>query len=336
MKTPLTHSSAPTNNSLPPMLQARPSPWAAQSDDEWDLRRFLSTFKRRGWAIAGVAALSMGFVLYSTFSQKPVYEGQFRLLIEPVNANNSLSDITSALGILSDTNKLNQTTLDYETQIQVLRSPELINKVIKDLQKQYPDISYETLMKNLTITRPTETKILEVQFQGNSPTEIQSVLNALSKAYLNYSLVERQTNLRQGLKFIDKQLPDLQQDVDDLQNQLQLFRQQYDFIDPDSQVLQITGKETNIEELRLSLDQELAEARSYSSTLQGQSGAVAALNDAPVYQSLISELRRIETETSSELTRFKGDNINIRILRESETTCFHCYGKKRNGYWGLS
>jgi capsular exopolysaccharide synthesis family protein len=271
--------------------------------------------QRRSWAIAGIAALSMGFVLYATFSQKPVYEGQFRLLVEPVNANNSLPDITSVLGTSASGN-LNQATLDYETQIQVLRSPELINKVVKDLQKQYPGMSYEILMKNLTITRPSETKILEVQFQGSDPTEIQSVLNALSKAYLNYSLVERQTNLRQGLKFIDKQLPDLQQDVDELQNQLQLFRQEYDFIDPDSQVSQITDKVTNIDQLRLDLDQELAKARSYSDTLQGQSGSVAALNDAPVYQSLITELRRVETEISSELTRFKGGNINIQILRE--------------------
>lgn len=316
METPLTHSSAPTNNALPPLVQARPSPWATQPDDEWDFRRFLSMMQRRGWAIAGIAALSMGFVTYSTFSQKPVYEGQFRLLIEPVNANNSLSDITSALGDLSDTSKLSQATLDYETQIQVLRSPELMNKVVKDLQKRYPDMSYEMLIKNLTITRPGETKILEVQFQGNSPTKIQIVLNAISKAYLNYSLVERQTNLRQGLKFIDKQLPDLQKDVDELQNQLQLFRQQYDFIDPDSQVSQITDKVSNIDELRLDLDQELAQARSYSDTLQGQSGSVAALNDAVVYQSLITELRRVETEISSELTRFKGENINIRILRE--------------------
>lgn len=316
METPLTRPPVPTNNSLPPMLHARPSPWATQSDDEWDLRRFLSVVQRRAWAIAGVAALSMGFVLYSTFSQKPVYGGQFRLLIEPVNANNNLTDITSALGTLSQNNNLSQAALDYETQIQVLRSPELINKVVKDLQNKYPDMSYEMLIRNLTITRPGETKILEVQFQGNNPAEIQVVLKALSKAYLNYSLVERQTNLRQGLKFIDKQLPDLQQDVDELQNQLQLFRQQFNFIDPDSQVSQITGQASSIDKLRLDLDQELAQARAYSSTLQGQSGALAALNDAPVYQNLINELQKVETEISSELTRFKGDNINIRILRE--------------------
>jgi len=299
---------------MPPPAQLLP--WANQVEDEWDLRQFLSVVRRRTWAIAGVATLVMGFVVQSTFSQKPIYEGQFRLLVEPVNADNKLSELTSSLGALSNDNKLSQSTLDYEAQIQILRSPELMNGVVKSLQNRYPGIDYNTLMENLTIVRPGETKILEVQFQGNSPTEIQIILNTLSKAYLDYSLVERQTNLRQGIRFIDKQLPGLKQDVEDLQDQMQLFRQQNDFIDPDSQATQITGNVNNIEQQRLVIDQELAKARSYSDTLQGQSGAVAALNEAPVYQNLIGELREVETQISAELTRFKPGNINIRVLEE--------------------
>jgi len=299
---------------MPPPAQLLP--WANQVEDEWDLRQFLSVVRRRTWAIAGVATLVMGFVVQSTFSQKPIYEGQFRLLVEPVNADNKLSELTSSLGALSNDNKLSQSALDYETQIQILRSPELMNGVVKSLQNRYPGIDYNTLMENLTIVRPGETKILEVQFQGNSPTEIQIILNTLSKAYLDYSLVERQTNLRQGIRFIDKQLPGLKQDVEDLQDQMQLFRQQNDFIDPDSQATQITGNVNNIEQQRLVIDQELAKARSYSDTLQGQSGAVAALNEAPVYQNLIGELREVETQISAELTRFKPGNINIRVLEE--------------------
>jgi len=299
---------------MPPPAQLLP--WANQAEDEWDLRQFLSVVRRRTWAIAGVATLVMGFVVQSTFSQKPIYEGQFRLLVEPVNADNKLSELTSSLGALSNDNKLSQSALDYETQIQILRSPELVNGVVKSLQNRYPGIDYDALMENLTIIRPGETKILEVRFQGNSPTEIQIILNTLSKAYLDYSLVERQTNLRQGIRFIDKQLPGLKQDVEDLQDQMQLFRQQNDFIDPDSQATQITGNVNNIEQQRLVIDQELAKARSYSDTLQGQSGAVAALNEAPVYQNLIGELREVETQISAELTRFKPGNINIRVLEE--------------------
>jgi polysaccharide biosynthesis transport protein len=316
METPLIHPPNPNHNALPPQVQPRTLPWANQADDEWDLRQFLSVVQRRGWAIAGVATLVMGFVTYSTFSQKPIYEGQFRLLVEPVNADNNLSDLTSALGTLTNGTSLNPAKLDYETQVQVLRSPELMNRVVKTLENRLPDVSYEMLVQNLTIIRPGETKILEIRFRGNSPIEIQIILNALSKAYLEYSLVERQTNLRQGIQFIDKQLPVLQQGVDDLQDQLQRFRQQYDFIDPDSQASQITGKVNNIEQQRLEIDLELAKARSYFDTLQGQPGAVAALNEAPVYQSLISELRRVETQIAGELTRFKEGNINIRVLRE--------------------
>jgi polysaccharide biosynthesis transport protein len=311
-----TYTPVSTNGALPPLLPTQALPWAVPADDEWDLRRFLMVMQRRSLTIAGVATLVMGFVIQSTFSQKPVYEGKFRLLVEPVNANNSLSSLTSALGTLSNDKSLSQTNLDYDTQIQVLRSPELMNGVVKSLQLRYPQIDYNSLMERMTIVRPGETKILEVRFQGSSPTEIQIILNTLSKAYLEYSLVERQTNLRQGIQFIDKQLPGLKDDVENLQDELQLFRQQNEFIDPDSQASQVTGKVSNIEQQRLAIDQELAKARSYFDTLQGQAGAVAALNDAPVYQNLIGELRKIETQISAELTRFKPGNINIRVLEE--------------------
>ncbi len=55
------------------------------------------------------------------------------------------------------------------------------------------------------------------------------------KAYLKYSLEERQTNLRQGINFVDSQLPDLQTQVDTIQNQLETFRKQYNFITPEAQ-----------------------------------------------------------------------------------------------------
>ena len=37
--------------------------------------------------------------------------------------------------------------LDYDTQIEVLRSPHVMNPIVKDLAAKYPEISYEELIK---------------------------------------------------------------------------------------------------------------------------------------------------------------------------------------------
>ena len=304
---------AQNNHHVPSSSPA--TPWLVQATDDWDLRQLLSLLRRRMLVISGVAAMVIGLTVGSTLGQTPVYEGKFRLLVEPVNANNDLSSLSDALAQQSNLAK-GRGTLDYDTQIQVLRSPELMQKILQTLQSRYPDLSYESLVSGLTIARPSETKILDIRYRGSDPDQIKVVLNQIAAGYLKYSLLERQTNLRQGIQFIDEQLPGLQNQVDRLQAELQQFRQKYNFIDPDSQSSQISGRASAIEQQRLGLEQDLAKAQSYYQTLQQETGSLAALNDAPVYQQLIGQLRQVETQIAAELTRFQPQSLNVQVLTE--------------------
>ncbi len=284
---------------------------AAQEED-LDLRNLLNIVRRRAWAIAGVAAVVMGLVTVKTLHQEPVYEGNFRLLVEPVNAEDDLSDLSSLVGKQG----VRKSGLDYETQVQVLRSPELLQPVAEKLQQTYLDVSYQSLLSNLQISRLGETKILEIKYAGTDPVEIQVILDALSQTYLKYSLEARQTNLRQGLNFVEGQLPDMQAQVNSIQDQLELFRRQYNFITPDVQSAQLSQQTTGLSEQRLLLDRQLSGAKQSFLNLQGQTGTLAALEDAPVYQQLLTELRSVETKMAEELTRFSPESLAIRVLEE--------------------
>ncbi|MGB3296866.1 MAG: polysaccharide biosynthesis tyrosine autokinase, partial [Phormidesmis sp.] len=266
----------------------------------------------RAWVVAGVAAIAMALVTARTLSQKEVYQGQFRVLVEPVNAGNDVSQLTSALG----EQRLSRSSLDYETQVQVLRSPELMEPVAEQLSKTYPELSYLSLLSGLSINRLGDTKILEVNYTGSNPVKIQVVLDQLSKTYLKYSLEERQTNLRQGINFVEGQLPELQSQVDKLQNQLEAFRRQYNFIDPEAQSSLLSKQVSRLDEQRLQLEGNRALAEQTFSNLQAQDGALAALDGAPVYQQLIGELRSVEAKIAEELTRFEPDSLSIRVLEE--------------------
>ncbi|MFM7427683.1 MAG: GumC family protein [Elainella sp.] len=311
----LNHRPVDSQSSQIAPLTSPAAPWLAQATDDWDLRQLLSPLRRRALMISGIVALVMSFTIGTTLGQKPVYEGRFRLLVEPVNANNDAASLAEALSQQPNLAS-GRGSLDYDTQIQVLRSPELIQKILQALQSRYPDLTYGELVNSLTIARPGETKILDVRYRGNDPEQIQVILNQLAAGYLKYSLLERQTNLRQGIQFIDDQLPGLQNQVDILQAELQQFRQQYNFIDPDSQSSQIAGRATAIEQQRLAIEQELAKAQSYYQTLQQANGSLAALNDASVYQQLIGQLRQVETQIAAELTRFQPQSLNVRVLQE--------------------
>ncbi|MBT9312478.1 GumC family protein [Leptothoe kymatousa] len=307
---------ASANGAPPQGLTSTPQlpqmPWA-KDEDELDLAQLLTVLRRRSLMITGVAAGVLGTVMFNTLRQEPVYEGNFEVLVEPVNAEDNLSDLS---GLLAEAAPTKGSGLDYETQVQVLRSPELIDQVLEELKAVDPELDYENLLKNLTIRRVGETKIIEVSYRGTDPVKIQATLDALSAVYLKYSLDERQTNLRQGIQFVDRQLPELKGRVDELQGQLERFRQTYNFIDPTTQNQRITAQAQQLSTQRLEVDRQLAEARASYDLLLASGGGEVALQTAPVYQSLIQQLRQVETEIATELTRFQPGSLRIQVLEE--------------------
>ena len=64
----------------------------ARQEEDSDLRDVLSVVRRRAWCIIGVAAIVMTFVTVRTLEQKEIYQGQFKVLVEPVNAADDFSD----------------------------------------------------------------------------------------------------------------------------------------------------------------------------------------------------------------------------------------------------
>lgn len=286
---------------------------AQQAEDD-DLRNLMRVVTRRAWVIVGVATAMMTLITAKTLRQPEIYESQFRVLVEPVNADEDLSNL--GLGASRPASFFGKSGLDYATQVQVLRSPELIEPVAARLQQTYPQLTYEQLLRNLMISRLDDTKILQVSYSGTDPVQIQRVLDEISQTYLRYSLEERQTNLRQGINFVAGQLPELQTQVDAIQNQLEGFRRQYNFITPEVQSSQLSALTTNLNAQRLELNRELAGAQQIFASLQEQTGTLAALDEAPVYQELVSELRSIETKIAEELTRFEPSSLSIRVLEE--------------------
>lgn len=282
-------------------------------EDGKSLKDYLNILQRHALLITGVVILGMTGVTHSVTNQKPVYQGNFQLLVEPID-NDNIGKLT-----LTDSNFANRSGLDYESQIQVLRSPEKLAKTIQQLQKTYPDITYSSLMGNLTIRRLGETKILEVTYKSNDPKKIKTVLDILSQHYLKYSLDQRQTKLRQGLQFVDKQLPDIQNRVSQLQKELQIFRQRYNFSDPESQSSAVASQIQTLTQQRLTLNQQIVAARTNYLSLQQPQEQILILNNSPNYQQLIAQQRQLEVQISGELARFAPNNPVIVTLQEKKS-----------------
>ncbi|MGP1371576.1 MAG: GumC family protein [Almyronema sp.] len=301
-----------SNGHSHPPAQVLQLPWPQaliNDEDDFDLRQSLALVRRRAVLIVTVMAAVLATAVATTFTQTPKYEGKFQLLVEPVTADDELAQLTPTID-------LPQTGLDYDTQIQVLKSPELLAPIIAQLQQTYPDLDYNSLMEALTIVQLQDTKILEVRYRNPDAVQIETVLEKLAAAYLAYSLNERKTNLRQGIEFVNEQLPQLEQRVNQLQGQLQVFRQQYNFIDPGTQAQELSQQRVALLQERLTLDQELAAVRSQWQELQQTIGSISVLKDAPVYEQLVSRIRELEAKIAQETTRFTDENPAMAVLQE--------------------
>jgi polysaccharide biosynthesis transport protein len=296
-----------------------------------DLGRIVDTLKRRLWTVLIVNAIVMGATVVWSRTRPPAYEGSFKILIEPVTAEGQVvsalkgnqtsveeQDLGSAQAL--------KTTLDYPTQIQILLSQKLLGPVIQQIKHTYPKTSYEILKKSLNINRlkdAADTKILEVRYRGGSANETTDVLNFISRAYVQYSLSERQTNVRRAIQFVDSQLPKIQTEVRNLESVLQNFREQHQLVDPTTLGTQLGTRMSNTQQEQLTAQVELAKTKQLYRSLEQQlqmqpKGAEAAsvLSEAPGYQQLLKQLQNLDVELKIQSAQLTDEHPTIILLRE--------------------
>ena len=289
-------------------------------EDSIDLRQLTTIIKHRLRLICAVTFGVTTAAAIVTFNQEPKYQGSFKVLVEPVaeEQEDPLEVLEQDFG-----------GLDYETQIEVLRSPRVLNPIIETLDNKYPEIEYDELISAskspLQIAQLDETKILEISYVDPDPEKIQFVLNNLAEAYLKYSLEERRVDVRQGIDFVESQLPEVEARVDELQTKVQKFRQRYNLLDPQQQSEILAQQQVGFEQKYFDTQAQLKETRSLYTLLQQQLGlepqqalAASYLSESPRYQNLLDALQQVELELAKESSRFSSENPVVQSLEDKK------------------
>ncbi|MGA1409697.1 MAG: GumC family protein, partial [Prochlorotrichaceae cyanobacterium] len=254
----------------------------------------------------------------NALNQRPVYQGTFRLLIEDVWSTTAANEILSPS--VSD---FSGNDGRIRTQLEVLRSPAILKPIHAALVSDYPNLTYELLERNLNISQLEGTKVLNVSFQAEDPAIVQAVLNQVSQAYLDYSSQQQQNALKQGITFVQGQLPTLQERVNVKQKELQQFRQRYTLINPETRGAELSDLLSNIRSQQQQAQADLIESQSLYALLQRQVGASpdvalasAALSESPNYQGLLKQVQELESKIATESARFQMDSPQIQSLME--------------------
>lgn len=330
-----------TSQSLAPVIRARPPLMPPLPDSEdgdnlpnrgINLRSLGRTLQRQALLIAGVTTAITVVAAWQAMRIPDVYQGTFQILVEPVSNEARAVDPSNltrnAPGGVPDRDNF---SVDYPTQLEILQSPTRLNQIVQETQTQFPKFTYDELKAGLKVERlapkdsPDPTKIILVTFEDDDEALVQKVLKVTAARYLQYSLEERKTRSGEGIKFIDDQLPQVKQRVNNLQNDLQNLQQQYELVDPVTQGGQLSTRINDITTQQLEAQRELGEQRVLYANLQRQlqlspneAIAASALSEDPNYQASKVSLQEVQTQIATELARFNEEAPLVKSLRERE------------------
>lgn len=302
-----------------------------EGEEEISIQKIFTFLKRRAWIIASVGGLSALGLSTMTLSTPPSYIGTFRLLAEPVTSGSQLAEDLTADAVQSNqamtrrsvSNTLDGSKIDYVSQIEVLKSEATLDPIVQQIRKKYPKIDYSTLLGNMQILRPKETKVLDFTYSSKNPDEIDFVLKQLSAGFIRYSIDDRRNNLKEGSQFIEERIQKQRQEVDALENRLSLLRQRYNIVDPKAVVDRLADQMKAMTTEQAAVRLKLASVQSLYDNLKRQTGvapqqalALANLSESPSYQNLLTKLREIDTKIAIESTRFENSTPMMQVLQD--------------------
>ena len=311
-------ASNPEINATPPN-EGSQVPQYNNTEEGLNTREILAAVRRRAWIIIIVAIAVTGTMWTRAFLNQPSprYRSSFQLLVEPIAGDDQFQRLSRDLGGGA------RTSIDYDTQIRVLKSQQVLRPVYEKLQGDYPELNYNSLVGNLTVFRDGETKILVVRYESTDPGLTEAVTKAVANRYIDYSEQQQQVGEQRVLELIADRLPDLKQRVESIQDEVQAFRQENGVVDPVQTANQLSGTINSLQQRQQATQIEIQEKTSLRESLLEQLGlsldeamTTVALSEAPRYQDLLNQLKQVETEIALELGRFTEDSPDIQALKQ--------------------
>lgn len=298
----------------------------AELDSDLGYGKLLSTLiRRRNWFL-GILGGSILLATVSAFNQEPVYESSFQLLIESVFRS---KESDGQQNVYED---LNVEVDNYATQLEVMRSSELLAKALVALKPEYPQLDLETLEDNFSIYQVqgdnyeddrVKTTVFEASYYDDDPEKTKNVLEAIIQVYQDYTLQQQQTKLNQGLSFIDSQLPIARNQVTEAEKALEQFRKTHNLIDPEQRASSATEELKNVRSQKRQVEIDYQNTLAQYNAWQNQLGRTpknasiaARLSQSSRYKTLLEEVQKTELALNARKVNFKSNDPLVQSLEE--------------------
>ena len=275
--------------------------------------------------IAGLTLAMTSLALLKVLITPPEYIAGFELLSQPLNIETKVT--SSSEDSRKTREEITEVGLD-EVQLKILKSPRLMFRIVESLKDKYPGLNYQELTSGLAIeiipSSQEDQNVLNVTYSNPDKQKVADVIDALNKTYQEYSVEKRQSGVKRGIAFLDKQIPRVSQQSQKIEAAIAQLRTTYNFNNPDSSLTEITSRINQLSQKQETNTIELKELQLTLSNLQqeiaaGPGRSTTALELAtPRYQELLSERRRIDVELSQKSNIFSDQSNILQALKQDK------------------
>ncbi|MEO0947752.1 MAG: polysaccharide biosynthesis tyrosine autokinase, partial [Cyanobacteria bacterium J06641_5] len=301
-----------------------PTEALGSEDDEGGLNfpRFFGALRRHAWVIVGMTLACAALGNLKASNDPVIYGAQFELLAEPISTQTRTISRT-AQGNSSDREEFVAVAPSVAT-LKVLKSPGVLEPLVDELQQQYPEISYGSLVRGLTLSPEKNSDIVLVEYLGPSAEHVQDVLARLAETYLEFSLNEQQSDLQKGLSFVEEQIPKLQSRVEVFEESIQQLRGENGFIEPGIEASQLAGRMAGFEQQLLDVRAELNETQLLAQDLDGSIGRQPAERVfSPVlstarYEALLNQIQEVRIQIAEVSVTYSAASPRIIALQQRQ------------------
>lgn len=296
--------------------------------DEQDLINFQQywlTVRRRWLLIATIIGTVFGVTGLVTFSQKPIYEAEGKLLFNKQSGVSSLTGVSEQLGQLSGvTNSSNP----LETEAEIIRSNPITQKTIDELQLKDDvgkPLEIDDFLRNLKIKSVRGTDILQLSYRSVDPQEATAVINRLMSAYLENNVRTNRSEATAARNFLNKQLPLIETKVTEAEAALRKFKEKYQIVSLEEEAKEGVKRLNELSGQITQLRAQLVDARTRSGALQSQLALntqqamkLNTLGQSTAVQQVLSEYQKVQDQLAVERSRFTDEHPVITNLLSKE------------------
>ncbi len=212
-----------------------------RTDDVIEISSLIGTLARQRNALIAASAISIFLGFFYTVVKKPVWEGEFQIVLELkdpqdpfsfglLNSRSSSSTrIPSGLSVFAGPQ-----ASSLATEVSILKSPSVLRPVYNFIKEKkskngvYKGLSYRNWVKEyLDVDLKKNTSVLKLSYRDVDRSVVIPVLTKISETYQKYSGLDREKGITRAIDYLEDQLSKVKKSSQQSLQEYQYFASKY-------------------------------------------------------------------------------------------------------------